>query len=90
MPNGTIPFPSESVPILGQPVRLIAWFPTAMVVCQCQPGNDPLFIIGVASTECPKCQKQYSIDLIHHERGHLEKQQFGLGVAIPAGGGTTS
>ncbi len=84
------PPPLPNVPILGQPIRLISWFPTAVVVCTCRPGNDPLLVIGTSpSAPCPQCKKQYILDLLHHERPHPEHQQFGVGVILPPSGLST-
>jgi len=86
MSDGAVFVPPSPVPILGQAARLVAWFPTAVVVCNCQPHNDPVIVIGTAPMACPKCAKQFFINLIHHEREHPERHQFVLAVAVVAAG----
>lgn len=64
MSNGPIPFhpKANEVPLVGQPVQVIGWVITAVVVCRCERGGT-LLLSGQAGTmvRCPSCGQAWGI-----------------------------
>lgn len=56
------------IPILGQPCRVLVWYPTAVVLCNCQGGEELAKIIITAGfnnpSSCGVCGKLYMIRTI--------------------------
>lgn len=49
------------IPILGQPGRVLSWYPTALAQCLCQEGEPVILaLVGFGSASaCPRCGKVY-------------------------------
>lgn len=60
--GGVVPHISE-IPIVGQPVKVLQWWPTALIECRCKPGQQVLIVLaGVGNwTRCPLCGKLHAI-----------------------------
>lgn len=68
------------VPIIGQPFTIKSWFPTVMLVCNCE-GKEPVMIPRGGAAPCPACKKLYSIQQVQFTPdGGV---QFGIGVMTP-------
>ncbi len=58
---GPIPF-RRDVPIIGQPFTIRAWWPTAMLNCNCE-SKHALLLQGFGQvTICPDCHKAFVIE----------------------------
>jgi len=73
-------FPSAKIPIVGQRVTLKSWFPTAIIVCNCQPHPEPIVLLSGNPGPCPACGSQYLIAKIHHELHNPAAQEIGIAV----------
>lgn len=70
----------NAIPIVGQPFTIKAWFPTVMLVCNCE-GKQPVMIPRGAAAQCPSCKKLYTIQqLAFTPEGNVN---FGIGVMTP-------
>lgn len=68
------------VTIIGQPFTIKAWFPTVMLVCNCE-GKEPVMVPRGGGAPCPSCRKIYSIQQVQFtEAGGV---QFGIGIMAP-------
>ncbi len=82
-------FPSAKIPIVGQRVTLKHWFPTAVIVCNCQPHPEPIILLSGMPNECPACHANYVIATIHHELNNPSAQSIGIATVVmhqPASG----
>ena len=56
----------SEIPIVGQPVNLVFWYPTTILRCRCDPSPEIFTMILITGThnavECPKCHKLYQIN----------------------------
>lgn len=68
------------LPIIGQPFTIKAWFPTVMLVCNCE-GKEPVMVPRGGAAPCPACKKLYSIQQVAMTPdGNVN---FGIGVMTP-------
>lgn len=60
--KGPIPFAvKEDIPIIGQPLTVITWFPTVSVVCNCE-AKQPVLLVGLGNLSvCPKCGRGFQL-----------------------------
>jgi hypothetical protein len=81
--NGRSPLafqPKNSIPIIGQPFEIRGWFPTVLLVCNCD-GKHPVMIPRGAAAQCPSCKKLYTIQQIAFTPdGNVN---FGIGMMTP-------
>jgi hypothetical protein len=54
-------FPSPAVPILGQPAKLKAHYPTAVIECQCPALTTLVIVTAGAVVTCPACNRKFTI-----------------------------
>jgi hypothetical protein len=80
MVEGSMIDPNDpNVPIVGQPYRVITWYPTVIIACHCQDKGIALVInTGVGNyTACGQCKKLYTI------QGFNEKGELMVGMMLP-------
>lgn len=58
--NGTIGFPSATVPILGQLFEIVGMLISGVVICKCETPRS-LLVTSNQVTVCPECRKGYVI-----------------------------
>lgn len=79
-------FPT-SIPIVGQPFTLHAWFATVLITCNC-PAHTPLMIVGPTLAPCLACKKGYQIQSVTFDartgKAHVNLAMFAI---EPEGGG---
>lgn len=68
--------PANNISIVGQPFTIKGWFPTVLLVCNCE-GKEPVMVPRGGAAMCPACKKIYSIQAV---RGDVN---FGIGVMSP-------
>ena len=73
-------FKGPAVPIIGQPFTIKSWFPTVMLVCNCE-AKEAVMIPRGSGSQCPGCKKVYTIQQLAF--GPDGKVQFGIGVMAP-------
>lgn len=70
----------NNLPIVGQPFTIKGWFPTVMLVCNCE-GKEPVMVPRGAAAQCPACKKLYTIQqLAFTPDGNVN---FGIGIMTP-------
>lgn len=68
------------LPIIGQPFTIKNWFPTVLLVCNCE-GKEPVMVPRGGAAQCPACKKIYSIQQVAMTPdGNVN---FGIGVMTP-------
>jgi hypothetical protein len=72
------PKPSDSIPIVGQPFTIKGWFPTVLLVCNCD-AKEALMIPRGGGAQCPGCKRIFSIQQIVAPAGVT----FGIGMMTP-------
>jgi hypothetical protein len=65
----------ENIPIVGQPFLIKGWYPTVLLVCNCE-AREALMLPRGAAVQCPGCKRLYTIQQILAPAG----VQFGIGV----------
>lgn len=78
MAGSPIPFPSNSVPIVGQPFTFKSWFPTVQIVCNCE-AKEPVLLIGNGAHECPACHRHFIVAKVEYD---VQTGKLNIGVAI--------
>lgn len=57
-----------NIPILGQPCRVLVWYPTAVILCKCQGGEGQAKIVITTgfnnASACGVCGTLYMIRTI--------------------------
>lgn len=69
MPQPTPFNPTGALPLVGQMVKPITWFPTVLVECFCQHPSTPILIVTQAPQSCPNCKRVYVVSAISWELG---------------------
>lgn len=70
----------NTIPIIGQPFTVRGWFPTVLLVCNCD-AHEPVMIPRGAAAQCPGCKKLYTIQqLAFTPEGNVN---FGIGIMTP-------
>lgn len=69
---GNLP-PAPDIPIVGQPFTLRDWYPTLLLVCNCE-AKAPL-IVSRTPGQCAGCKKLYSVQGMQvTPQGHIQWQ----------------
>lgn len=75
----------SDVPILGQPVSLLMWYPTAVLNCKCLAEKGIVSIIITTGlnnpAKCGQCGKLYKINSVKPD-GSLD---IGFAIPLPPG-----
>ena len=62
--NGKVtPFPSNRIPILGQPFTMKTFFVTVQIVCNCE-AKEPVLLVANGVGTCPGCRRQYQLQQV--------------------------
>lgn len=64
-----------NAPIVGQPFKIVSYFNTVLIQCNCD-AQTPLLLVGRSAATCPACQKRFAIG---------EQGQATIGQVAPAG-----
>lgn len=79
--NGSkpIPFPgNNNIPLVGQPFTFKSWFPTALVVCNCD-AKEPVQIVGSGVHQCPACHRGFMIGALQY---NAQTGQLNVNIAV--------
>lgn len=80
-----IPFTvkNSGVPIVGQPVTVLAWFPSFMVMCNCL-APAPVLIVGFGSPSyCPACGRGIRVFGARQDIRDGKGPHFDIDVILP-------
>ena len=84
--KGPIPFAvKEDIPILGQPLTVLAWFPTVSVVCNCE-AKQPLLLVGLGNLSvCPQCGRGFQLFGVQQSdiRTAQKAPNFNINIVLP-------
>lgn len=62
----------KDVPLVGQPVTLISWYPTTLLKCNCVEGLNIVIVTGFNNTVmCGNCRRSYMVRGLHPD-GRLD------------------
>lgn len=71
----------QDVPIIGQPMTVVGWFPTVNVVCNCGQ-HQPLLIVGFnAPSVCPHCRNGYVLQAVAQDARTGQQPSFHVAIA---------
>lgn len=81
--GGPLQFKSPNeIPIVGQPFTIKGWFPTVLLVCNCE-GKEPVMLPRGGGAQCPSCKKVFTIQSVQFSPdGNVG---FGIGMMQPDG-----
>lgn len=76
-------FPTNTIPIIGQPFALKGWVPTVMITCNCE-AKEPVLIVGVMQpAQCPACKRGFVVGAIQYN-GQTGQNEVGIATVVLA------
>lgn len=70
----------SGIAIIGAPFTIKSWFPTVLLVCNCE-GKEPVMIPRGGAAPCPACKRLYTIQqVVFTPDGNVN---FGIGMMSP-------
>ena len=78
------PFPvkGEGVPIIGQPCNIVSWFPTTVLVCNCE-AKQPVTVIGFNNISvCPHCGRGFRLHGVQQDIRTGKPPHFNIDVVV--------
>ncbi len=76
--------PMNGVPLVGQRVEILGWFPTVNIACRCEAQPGIVMLHGMdRMTACPKCGVLWRIMSIAANPGTNE-MSITVGQVVPA------
>lgn len=88
--KGPIPFAvKEGIPIVGQPLTVVTWFPTVSVTCNCD-AKQPVLIVGFGNLSvCPMCGRGFQLYGVTQPdmRQNPRPPHFDINIVLPGGVG---
>lgn len=80
-----LPFPaSAGVPIVGQPCKLGAWFPTINLICNCE-AQSSLLIVGFKHLAiCPHCGRGFELHGVQQDIRTGQPPHFDINIVLPS------
>lgn len=64
-------FPAPNVPIIGEPFKILAHYPTVVVQCSCEAKSVLVIVAAGNAVQCSACQQCVGI-------GHVGSVQVGV------------
>jgi hypothetical protein len=62
--------PRQEIPIIGQPFRVLGWFPTVMVLHNCGT-KEPMMLPKGAAAQCPGCKRMVALHVMQLPPGQV-------------------
>ena len=87
--NQKPPTGDANIPIVGQAYQIRDWYPTVLLVCNCQPENKAMMILARGPGQCPLCKQIYTLQGISILPNGAVQFAMAIGTPAPAPSGET-